>query len=265
VSSSTRLPERFLWHAFGGLCDGLAYLRGGRSYISLDTHDYRKVHNWVPLLHRDIKPDNVLIRSRDTLGRNRYFYCVLSDFGLACEDYPPGHPREEEYQKRQSKLGSALYYAPELLHNPYPRTSEERRNFPIGFKHSEKTDLWSLTACIYNLAFLDGEYPHTNESTRGWPVGGQDWSTGTISRKKVLQITDRYSKELQHAVLLGSQWDPIQRPGTIEMVRELKKLIVKSGYTSSEWKDKWEEIPDWATRKHEYHAREPLDPKLFKN
>lgn len=265
LSSAPRLPERFLWHAFGGLADGLAYLRGGCSYINLDNNDYRPLSRWAPILHRDIKPDNVLIRSRDTLGKNRYFYCVLSDFGLACEDYPPGHPSEDPYQKAGSKLGTSLYYAPELLYHPYPSTENERRYFPRGYKHSEKTDLWSLAASIYCLAYLDGDYSHIDMSTRNKVSNGSDWQTGTISRKKQLRIPGFYSKELEKAVLLASQWNPRDRPGTIEMVKEMKALMKRSGYTTSEWKDKSEEIPDWATRRHEYHAREPLDPRRFGN
>jgi serine/threonine protein kinase len=259
-----RLPERFLWHAFGGLCDGLAYLRGGRSYISLDNNDYSKANGWLPLLHRDIKPDNVLIRSRDTLGRKCYFYCVLSDFGLACEDYPHGHSNEDDYQKSCTKLGTCLYFAPELLYHPYPRTVEERRYFPGKVGHSEKSDLWSLAASIYCLAYLDGEYSHINMSTRATKgLSASDWQTGTVSRKRVLQVPITYSKELQQAVLWATQWDPKHRPGSIEMVKEMKVLMRKSGFTSSEWKDSSEEIPEWATKKHEYHAKVPLDPRKF--
>ena len=34
------VPERFIWHAFADLCDGLAYLQGGRSYMPEEATDY---------------------------------------------------------------------------------------------------------------------------------------------------------------------------------------------------------------------------------
>lgn len=36
------------------------------------------------------------------------------------------------------------------------------------------------------------------------------------------------------------------------MVRLIKKLTQVSGFTSSEWKDESEKIPEWATKKHEF-------------
>lgn len=101
------VPEAFVWHAFVGLCDGLAYLQGGVSFIY--NKQAKRDPNWIPILHRDIKPDNVLLRSRSTLGSKKYFYCVLSDFGLACEDYPDGDPNANDYQTEGYKLGTSMY------------------------------------------------------------------------------------------------------------------------------------------------------------
>lgn len=91
--------QRFIWHATIGLCDGIAYLRGGQSYVGPDCHDYTPVPGWQPILHRDIKPDNILLKSRVSIGSEKYFYCVISDFGLACEDLPPMDPRLDRLQR----------------------------------------------------------------------------------------------------------------------------------------------------------------------
>lgn len=72
------VPELFLWHAFLGLADAFAYLQGGRSYASdpVDDPPAGPVKGWVPIIHRDMKPDNALMRARSTLGSSKYFYCV---------------------------------------------------------------------------------------------------------------------------------------------------------------------------------------------
>lgn len=72
------VPEQFLWHAFLGIADAFAYLQGGRSYIKDPIEDAPAgpIDGWIPLLHRDMKPDNVLMRARSDLASNKYFYCM---------------------------------------------------------------------------------------------------------------------------------------------------------------------------------------------
>ena len=150
-SPKPEVPEAFIWHVLVGLCDGLAYLQGGVSI-------YRKKGavpkpDWIPILHRDIKPDNVLLRSRATLGSGKYYYCVLSDFGLACEDRPDHDPKVDLWQQSGAKLGTKAYWAPELLYHPYPQTlttfrgmDEQWKYFPDRNRHTRYSDLWALGA-----------------------------------------------------------------------------------------------------------------------
>ena len=134
------MPERFVWHAFLGLCDGLAYLLNGRSY-----YDARATSGkWYPILHRDIKPDNVLLRSRSTISSDKYFYVVINDFGLACEELQtPGRPIDQ-YQLHGTKIGSIPHHAPELLWEPWPMHPSTFNKFPPGAKHSRQSDLYAL-------------------------------------------------------------------------------------------------------------------------
>jgi len=69
------IPEAFLWHAFAGLIDALTYLTHGKGYIA-HTNALADP-NWAPFIHRDIKPDNVLIRSRTRINSLKYPYLVI--------------------------------------------------------------------------------------------------------------------------------------------------------------------------------------------
>jgi serine/threonine protein kinase len=115
---------------------------------------------WVPILHRDVKPDNVLLRSRATLGSNKYFYSVLSDFGLACDDRDDRHSGADKHQVLRVKLGTKAFWAPELCYEPYPRSypghggDNEWKMFPNGHRHTRYSDLWALVASVFNLCAL---------------------------------------------------------------------------------------------------------------
>jgi serine/threonine protein kinase len=287
------VPERFIWHAFAGLCDGLAYLMGGRSYLSSDVEDYTTAPGWVPILHRDMKPDNVLIRSRGTVGTKRYFYCVLSDFGLACEDRQPGHAKEDPSQKYRAKCGTKTYWAPELLYNPYPKppwpdlsdphNNDHEKNpdliyFPNPYKHTVKSDLWALGAMMYNLADCgpvsrNGKLEVSAAAHIQWDQKPPDvdWETfheGTVSRKTLdiskLKRNRPYTGFLSDAIKCATRWELNKRPDPIRMVMGLKDLMTKSGFMQHIPKNhEHEQLPSWATRVHDYHSLPPLDPNSF--
>ena len=297
-SSKALVPERFIWHAFLTLCDGLAYLQGGRSYIN--TEDYRPVPTWTPILHRDLKPDNILLRSRDTLGSKKYFYCVISDFGLACEDWPDGHPKEDYNQNSRYKLGTPTFHAPELLWTPYPIAqavdpSERDRNkqmrqkteqsdlFPrfipnphaasryvpvrndCRFKHSQKTDLWALGVCIYNLAQIDAKDVNGNTALSSCchiqyeqKPPGMDINTfrgGTVSIRDPMRLSTYYTEELDHVVGKATKFDHKRRPNAMTMVGILKSEMSKTIYTTHDIEESNDRLPGWATRVHEYHSK----------
>jgi len=273
--NTAEMPERFIWHAFAGLCDGLAYLMGGRSYSSNDVTSYEPEPGWTPVLHRDVKTENILLRSRSTVGTKRYFYCILSDFGLACDDYPKGHPKENWHQKAGGKLGTADFLAPELCWNPYPSNIQETKRFPPGQKHTAKSDLWALAAIMHNLASCE-QMSHIDWQSRpedmGWEVPEKTewtvWYEGVQSRKQLDISTIRrktpFTSALTDSIKVAGRFDPKKRLNPITMMEFLKKQIVKTEFTSHPPKGHdHEALPDWATNVHDYHSRPAMDPKQF--
>ena len=77
-----------------------------------------------PILHRDIKPDNILVQTRDPL------HVKLSDFGLAKAG---GFP--------QTIVGTRTYLAPEIL--MYDGKA------PTAPTYTPVADLWSLGVVIF--------------------------------------------------------------------------------------------------------------------
>lgn len=106
---------RFL---MGQLADGLRYL-----------HDKR-------LVHRDLKPQNILLDKQTTPATLRDVTIKIADFGFA---------RHMEHNSMAATLcGSPLYMAPEILRYQ---------------KYDHKADLWSVGTILYEM--LVGQPPFT--------------------------------------------------------------------------------------------------------
>lgn len=90
-------------------------------------------HETAKVVHRDIKPDNIMINHNDE--------AVLIDFGVS--------EIVESSCIMESNLGSYMFFAPEMF------------NLASGAKvHGEKTDIWALGITFYFL--MTGAYPWKN-------------------------------------------------------------------------------------------------------
>ena len=112
-----RPSERFVWWIFVQLADILAYLHEGFDH----KNPSRAPREWKPVIHCDIKPDNVFLREhpRDTAYPN----VVLGDFGFAT------------LKSGKYCSGTKSYHSPEI---------KETGNTTCS-------DVWALGATIHEL------------------------------------------------------------------------------------------------------------------
>lgn len=160
------VPEGFIWHVHTQLSAATAYLHTGL----LDYMDPERPPppNWQPIVHRDIKPDNVFLKF---VPGNRYPDIVLGDFGLATTNLVTGGPYHF--------LGTACWQSPQF---PY---------------HTIDSDVWSAGAVIHYLALI---YPPLAVQPKDDPRTSKEWECDGRTRK-VWDISWRgYSVMLQETL-----------------------------------------------------------------
>ncbi|KAI4173503.1 MAG: hypothetical protein LQ346_008407, partial [Caloplaca aetnensis] len=112
-----RVPEDFVWHVFRQLAEAVDHLHTA-------ARDHAGKH--IPILHRDIKPGNVLLRPSSTEGDDMYPDIVLTDFGCSTP-YAPSPAAST------ACVGSLTYQGPET---------------PL---QNSASDIWSLGCTVHAL------------------------------------------------------------------------------------------------------------------
>lgn len=160
------MNEDDIWHLIKDIASGLSYLHSKE------------------VIHRDIKPDNILLSSSDEY--------LLSDFGVSAKMQNTMR-RNSTRQKIESDIsGTVAYMAPELF----------SKN-PIANK---ATDIWALGATLYEL--LTGELLFLGQ--------------GGILQLKGAEIPDlpnKYSDDIKALVLACIRLDATVRPTSSELAK----------------------------------------------
>lgn len=242
-SADDFIPESFIWHAFLALMDGLHFLATGKSYLAVDLCPAGTA-TWQPVVHRDIKPDNVMLKSRSTPGSTKPLYVILTDFGMA------------EYERDSVRsgppwpvCGTPEYHAPELCFDPRPTHRHELDL--LAAPHSLKSDIWAVAAVMHALCERD-VLAHMDQSCWAGPSPELPWR-GRAAKKRALQIQDRrvYSERLEYCIKLAGYADPRMRPDTKTLMPRLKTHMDR-WRADPNWKKESSvdcRLPDWAVKK----------------
>jgi serine/threonine protein kinase len=139
------------------------------------------------LLHRDVKPNNILLRRESKEA-------VLIDFGLARE-FQPGKIRSMTATKTEG-------YAP---------IEQYQRRGDFGYY----TDVYALAATLYSLL------------TNRVPIPANYRAEEDVKLSPPQKFNPKISDKVNAAILKGMELEPVNRPQTLREFRKLLGLVVK--------------------------------------
>jgi len=222
-------PESFfvvqIFAAGGDVFDRLAKRH---SYTEKDMRDLT-----VPLLetmkfmhdrkivHRDMKPENLLLRERDKDST-----VLVADFGFAT--YLP-----ENGEGCKTRCGTPAFVAPEIL---------------MGKKYESKVDMWSLGCILYML--LSGYPPFYDRSHKGifrkikagdYVYHTKVFADVSVQVKQLISsflIVDPLYRNTAANALKGSTWvamksSQLSTNSLTGTLQEMKKLVAKRRFKSA--------------------------------
>jgi len=166
-----KIDEKTAWKFLYEVSSGLAYLHAQEQ----------------PVIHQDIKPDNILIDNNDSF--------LITDFGISAK---ARSTLRQSLQSGASGAGTMAYMAPE-------RFSKE--NLPI-----KASDVWALGASLFELMTGD-------------PPLGEHGGLLLKGGAEVPDISGEWSPKLKEIVSKCLQKEPWNRPTAQTIVEEAKKHI----------------------------------------
>ncbi|QLL30416.1 hypothetical protein HG536_0A02330 [Torulaspora globosa] len=164
------------------------------SIMSQVTQGIAAMHALVPpLIHRDIKIENVLISHNGD-----YKVC---DFGSVCGAIrPPKNPQEFAFvQHDVLKNTTAQYRAPEMI--------DLYRGDPID----EKSDIWALGVFLYKLCYY----------TTPFEKGGE---LAILHSRYQFPAHPIYSDRLKNLIRMMLMVEPSQRPNVCQTLEEVSRM-----------------------------------------
>jgi serine/threonine-protein kinase len=164
-----------------------AYLAAGRGLAAAHA---------AGLIHRDFKPDNVLV-GQD--GRVR-----VTDFGLARTSPEPSSPAQSQATLSSETWDSALTEPGTLMGTPKYMAPELMRGEPAGVR----TDLYAFCVSLYEA--LHGQLPFGGQSMAEYSRARNE---GRISPPPAHPQVPAW---VARTVAQGLQVDPLRRPASLE-------------------------------------------------
>lgn len=161
-------------------------------------------HLRPPLIHRDIKIENVLIDS------NHVF--KLCDFGSSVNYMaPPKNPQELQLMKDDlMQHTTPQYRAPEMI--------DLTKGFPI----EDKLDIWALGIFLYKLCYYTTPFELPSQSSL------QDLERTILNCSETLRFKDQpglmFSPRLKNVIKVCLRADPRRRPNAVQLLGELSQM-----------------------------------------
>ncbi|KAL6929961.1 hypothetical protein ACO0SA_001367 [Hanseniaspora valbyensis] len=155
------------------------------------------MHRLVPpLLHRDIKIENILINKSNSFK--------LCDFGSVCGIIrPPKNLEELNFVKNDLLSNTTAQYRP-------PEILQVAVNNQINIKIDEKSDIWALGVYLYKLCYYTTPFEFNNSG-----------NAGILSGKFAFPDFPKYSHNMKTLISWCLQVDSVKRPNICDLLEQI--------------------------------------------
>ncbi|KAK3683279.1 hypothetical protein LTR37_020392 [Vermiconidia calcicola] len=193
---------RTLWCIFERLTKAVCLMTHGHL-----PNDPKPKHEWVPIIHRDIKPDNIFLAAAHDPASQPWRKIPepkLGDFGLAV-------PSALAEKQRNCRIGTEGWKAPEQEH--YDTIEWRRHDWNI---QSGASDIWSLGRTMLCLMSLEQ-----------WPRQFQ-FDAGKQAPQLSSEMEEIYPPQLRKLVHECLHVDPQKRIRVMKLCAEIDSALGKN-------------------------------------